>query len=61
MSALMTEEDCKTINLKRILADLKTGLAGLQMEQHLYNYKNDFLILKLREKIELMQIMIGNK
>ena len=61
MSALMTDEDCKTINLKRILADLKTGLAGLQMEQHLYGVDNDFLIFKTREKIKVMELGVEDK
>jgi hypothetical protein len=61
MNSLTADKDAKIINLKRIISDLKTGLAGLQMEAHLYNVNNEFLIFKTREKINVMELGIEDK
>jgi len=61
MNPLITDRDVKIINLKRIISDLKTGLAGLQMEKHLYGVDNDFLIFKTREKIKVMELGVEDK
>lgn len=61
MSIIITDANTKVINIKRIIADLYNGLVGLEMDKHLYNGDNEFLILKMRNKIRTLEAEIKDK